>query len=160
MIIFINGSINSGKSTVAKLVADSLGNTALLEIDSLREFISWLPIKQAIPLNLINAVSVINNFLKNKIDVIVPYPLSQANYDFFLQELKDYQSSIFAFTLSPKLEVALSNRGTRNLDEAEKERIKYHYSIGIPKPDFGIILDNSLETPEVTAAKILKIINP
>ena len=33
MIIFINGSINAGKTTVAKILATKLSNSALLEID-------------------------------------------------------------------------------------------------------------------------------
>lgn len=39
MIIFINGSINSGKTTVAKILAREFSNIALVEIDSLREMI-------------------------------------------------------------------------------------------------------------------------
>ena len=72
MIIFLNGSINAGKSTVAKLLAKELPNTALIEIDTLREMISWMPIDKAIPLNLKNAVSVIRNFAEEGLDVIVP----------------------------------------------------------------------------------------
>lgn len=52
MIIFLNGSINAGKSTVAKLLAGRLSNTALLEIDVFHEMIEWMPIDQAVPLNL------------------------------------------------------------------------------------------------------------
>ena len=59
MIVFINGSINSGKSTLAKLLADKLGNCAVLEIDNLREFIEWMPIEKAISINLENAISLI-----------------------------------------------------------------------------------------------------
>lgn len=41
MIIFLNGSKNSGKSTVAKILQDKLPNTAHVEVDNLRDFISW-----------------------------------------------------------------------------------------------------------------------
>jgi hypothetical protein len=44
MIIFISGSINAGKSTIAKLLAKQLPNTALMEVDALREMITWMPI--------------------------------------------------------------------------------------------------------------------
>ncbi len=81
MIIFLNGSINAGKSTVAKLLTKELPNTALVEIDAFHEMISWMPIEQSIPLNLENAVSVITNFAKKNLNVIIPYPLSQKNYD-------------------------------------------------------------------------------
>lgn len=158
MIIFINGSINSGKSTVAKILADKLGKTALVEIDNLRAFIEWMPLDQAISISLDNAVSVIKNFVKSNINVIVPYPVSNKNYEYIIKELEKYKDIIEVFTLSPKLEVVLKNRGTRELSDFEKERIKYHYSIGIQNPDFGAIIDNSNETPNETAEKILRIV--
>lgn len=155
MIIFLNGSINAGKSTVAKILAKEMGNTALLEIDSFHEMIEWMPIDKAVPINLENALSVIRNFVKREINVIVPYPLSQNNHDYLISGLKDLDTDIYIFTLAPKLEKVLENRGTRELTEQEKERIKHHYDIGIPNPTFGEIIDNSNQTPQETADYIL-----
>ena len=151
MIIFLNGSINSGKSTIAKLLAEKLGNSAIVEIDSLRDFIDWMPLDKSIPINLENAVAVTKVFVKNNLNVIIPYPLDKENYNYLVSEL----DGLHVFTLSPRLEVALQDRGSRKLTQWEKERIKYHYSIGINNPDFGIIIDNSDETEEQTANKIL-----
>jgi len=159
MIIFINGSINSGKSTVAKILAEKLGQVALVEIDQLRDFIAWMPISEAVPINLENAAAVIKNFIGRKINVIATYPLSEKNYNYLMENLKDFQDEIKIFTLSPRLEAALKNRGTRELTDQEVERIKYHYKIGIPNPSFGEIIDNSNEMPEETADKILQVIN-
>lgn len=159
MIILLNGSINSGKSTVAKLLATNLTNSALLEIDSLRQIIEWMPIDQAVPLNLENALSIIRNFSKHKIHVIVPYPLSQKNYEYLKNGLNDLSTPIVVFTLAPTLEKALTNRGGRELDGWERERIKYHYKIGIHTPSFGEIIDNSEQSPEQTAEYILKKIH-
>ncbi len=156
MIIFLNGSINAGKSTVAKILATKLLNTALVEIDSLREMIDWIPIDQAVPINLENAISVIKNFIKRNLNVIVPYPLSQDNYDYVAGELKDINTKVFFFTLAPKLEAILGNRGERELGKNESERIKHHYDVGIHNPSFGEIIDNTNQTPEETAKEILK----
>ena len=65
MIIFINGSINSGKSTIAKLLTQNIPQTANIEIDSLRHFIDWVEIDKAIPINLENAVLLIKNFVNH-----------------------------------------------------------------------------------------------
>ncbi|MCX6787183.1 MAG: hypothetical protein NTY93_01515 [Candidatus Kaiserbacteria bacterium] len=156
MIIFLNGSINAGKSTVAKLLTKELPNTALVEIDAFHEMIDWMPIDQSIPLNLENAVSVITNFAKKNLNVIIPYPLSQKNYNFLMENLKDLSSDIYVFTLAPQLGKALTNRGTRELDDWEKERIKHHYNIGIHNPTFGEIIDNSEQLPEETVKYILE----
>lgn len=155
MIIFLNGSINAGKSTVAKILAKEIENTALLEIDKFYEMIEWMPIDKAVPINLENVLSVIRNFVKREMSVIVPYPLSQKNYDFMMSGLKDLEIYIHIFTLAPKLEKTLTNRGTRELNEQEKERIKHHYNIGIPNPTFGEIIDNSDQTPQETSDYIL-----
>jgi adenylate kinase family enzyme len=159
MIVFLNGSINAGKSTVAKILAKEMKNTALLEIDTFHEMIEWIPIDKAIPINLENALSVIRNFIKREISVIVPYPLSQKNYDYMISGLKDLETDIHIFTLAPRLEKVLANRGTRELNEQEKERIKHHYDIGIPNPTFGEIVDNSGQTPQETADYILSKIH-
>ncbi len=82
MIIFINGSINSGKTTIAKLLTEKISNSALLEIDTLRDMIAWMPLDKSIPINLDNAISLISNFSTSGLNVIVPYPLSQKNHDY------------------------------------------------------------------------------
>lgn len=155
MIIFINGSINSGKSTVTKLLVKELSNTALIEIDVLREMIEWMPLEEAIPLNLENAVSLIRNFVNKNLNVIVPYPMSQKNYNYMMLSLKDLDAKIFVFTLAPKLEKVLTNRGTRELTDWEIKRIQHHYDTGIHKPNFGEIIDNTEQTPEETVKIIL-----
>ncbi len=158
-IIFINGSINSGKSTVGKLIADNLPSCAFIEIDRLREMVDWMSIDQAIPLNLENAVALIRNFAKQDLNVVVPYPLSQANYDYLVRNLEDLGVSIEVYTLAPTLEAALTNRGSRELSEQEKERIRYHYKIGIPNPKFGHIIDNSNLTSVQSTEVIMKMID-
>jgi len=159
MIIFLNGSINAGKSTVAKLLVQKLPSTAFIEIDVFHEMIEWMSIDKAVPINLDNALSVIRNFIKRGINVVVPYPLSQKNYDFMMLGLKDLDTEIHIFTLAPKLEKVLENRGTRGLTDQEKERIKHHYNISIPNPTFGEIIDNSEQTPQETADYILSKIH-
>ena len=106
MIIFINGSINSGKSTVAKILVEKIPNTAHIEVDDLRHFITWMPLEESISINLENTVSIIKNFSKHNLNSIVTYPLSQKNYDLLMYELKDLNEKIFVFTLNTDLEVS------------------------------------------------------
>jgi len=64
-------------------------------------------------------------------------------------------SIIYFFTLAPNIEKVITNRGSRELEDSEVERIKYHYNIGIHSPSFGEIIDNSNQTPEETVKCIL-----
>ena len=155
MIILINGSINAGKTTVARILAKKILNVALVEVDVIRNMIKWMTIGESVPINLENAISATRNFTKRGLNVIVPYPLSQKNYDYVLGGLKDLDTKIYTFTLAPKIEKALTNRGARELDDSERERIKYHYKIGIHTLVFGEVIDNSEQTPEETAEIIL-----
>ncbi len=155
MIIFINGSINAGKTTVAKILAEKIPNTANIEIDNLRGFIHWLEIDKAVPINLENAVLVINNFAKYGYNVVVPYPLSQKDYEYLRNNLRDYINELYFFTLAPDIRKAQTDTGDRKLTQQERDRIQQHYDIGITKPLFGKIIDNTKQTPEETANEIL-----
>ena len=101
MVLFINGSINSGKSTVSKLLAAKIPNSAIIEIDALRGMIEWMPIDQAIPINLENAISIIKNLTHHGISCIIPYPLSQKNYEYVTANLSELGADIRFITLAP-----------------------------------------------------------
>jgi adenylate kinase family enzyme len=156
MIIFISGSINAGKSTVAKILASKIPNTANVEIDNLHDFIHWLEIDKAVPINLENAVLVINNFAKHGFNVVVPYPLSQKNYEYLKRELGD--NELYFFTLSPDIKKAQSDTKDRTLTQWERNRIQHHYNIGIAKPAFGKIIDNTNQTPDETVEEIISLL--
>ena len=156
MILLLNGSINAGKTTVSKQIVQMLPRTAHVEVDDLREFIRFMPLLESIPLNLQNAVAVTRNFVTFGLNVVVSSPMPQESYDYLVRELTPLGVPIHTVTLSPKLAVALTNRGTRELTEWELQRIPYHYETGISAPPFGIIVDNTDLTPEETAREILE----
>lgn len=158
MIIFLNGSLNSGKSTVSKEIVKLLPNTAHIEVDHLREFIDWMPLDKSISINLKNATSVINNFVDEGLNVVVSYPLSQRNFDYISGLLEPPKTEIFIFMLKPPFDKLIVNRGKRMLEQDEIERIKYHYNENRLKVEGQIELDNSSETPKKTALRILEAI--
>ena len=153
MTILINGSINAGKTTVAKALAALLPRTAHVEVDSLHDFIGWMGLEESIPLNLKNAAAVGRNFLEYGLNVVISYPLNPPDYAYLAAELAGFP--LACFTLSPPLEVARRNRGDRELSEWERERIAFHYATGIANPAFGAIIDNAGQTPQQTAAAIV-----
>lgn len=154
MIIFLSGSINSGKTTTAKLLVKAIPRSAHIEIDDLRAMVSWMPLEESIPLNLKNALSLTLNFIKEEMNVVVTYPLSRDEYEYFNKNLP-LEIQRFFFTLNPRLDHALTNRGDRELTELEIERINYHYKTGVNDPGFGITIDNTMQTPEETLNDIL-----
>ena len=160
MILLLNGSINAGKTTVSKQLVQRLPRTAHVEVDDLREFIRFMPLLESIPLNLANAVAVTRNFVAFGLNVVISCPLRQQDYDFLVRELTPLGVSIFAVTLCPSMAVALTNRGTRELTEWELRRIPELYAEGIPNPAFGMMIDNTHQTPEETAREIMSYVVP
>jgi hypothetical protein len=158
MIILLSGSINSGKTTVSKLLVQMLPRTAHVEVDSLDDFIDWMPLLEFIPLNLANAAAVTRNFVVFGLNVVVSMPLRQEDYEYLVRDLQPLGVPIHCITLNPSMAVALTNRGTRTLTEWELRRIPQLYAEGIPDPAFGMIIDNAHQAPEETAWEILSLV--
>lgn len=158
MIILLNGSINAGKSTVSKRLCEMLPRTAHVEVDSLRDFINWMPLEESIPINIEAAIAVTKVFVRRGLNVVFSYPLRKEDYEIILGEFAELGVPVHGVTLRPRLEVSLTNRGTRQLTDWERSRIPYHYETKLNEPDFGHIIDNSEQSPEQTASEILRLI--
>lgn len=156
--LLLNGSINAGKTTLAKALQVLLPRLAHVEVDTLNALLpeSGLNLEERIPLNLRNAALVAHTFLDAGLPVVVTYPLYADDYTALSDALAPYP--VHAYTLAPPLEIALTNRGFRALSAWEKDRIRHHYATGIPRPSFGVVLDNSDQPPAVTAFRILESI--
>jgi len=155
MIIFVNGTLNAGKSTVSRLLAQRIPRPAVVEVDSLHAFIEWVDIDEAVPLNLKNAAAIIRNFATEGFNVIVPCPLSAADHAFLLAQLEGLGLKIYVFTLRPTLEKTQTSTAQRLLSDWKKRRMEHHHAIGLTDPAFGVVIDNTNQTPDQTAAAIL-----
>ena len=156
MIILLNGSINAGKTTAAKHLIRTLPRTAHVEVDDLREFIRFMPLEESIPLNLATAVAVTRNFAAYGLNVVLSYSLPQDDYEYLMRERTPLGVLTRCVTLNPDLAAALTDRGTRALTEWELKRVPYYYETGINSPPFGVVIDNTRQTPEETTRQILE----
>ena len=154
MVIFIAGSLGSGKSTTAKELKKLIKKSIILEPDVIRSFIKEIPIDKAVPVILEAMLCVIKIFYKKGFTIIVPYPLSKQNFLYLNANLRNTKKHFFV--LNPRMEKISNGRGKRKLSDGEIKRIKHHYEIGINNPSFGINIDNSFRTPKEVAREILK----
>ncbi len=146
--------MNSGKSTTAKILVSKLPRTA--HIEKLRQFIEWMTIEESVPYNIENIISLTRNFVSlGQLNVVISYPVSNENFLKISERLGDLGTDIYAFTLAPALEKAITNRGTRELKDWEIEQIKKTYAENFHQPDYGVIIDNSEQTPEQTVEIML-----
>src|SRR5262249_33200378 len=99
-------------------------------------------------------VAVVRALAKRKFSVVVAYPLWNDDYDRLKTGLTDVNVPVRYFALNPSLEVALTNRGGREIGGWEVERIKELYAKGVNKPDFAESVDNSHMTAQEAAEYI------
>ena len=154
MVVFISGSVNSGKSTTSKLIAEKLG-AERVDVDEIVSIPNF-DLSKDIPEAIQQSIKHINNLTDNGKNVIANYVLRQQDYEQLSSGLTDPNQHYF--TLAPNLQIALSNRG-RGMNSWEYERIKYHYDTGIANPKFGTIIDTSNMSIEMVANKIILYIN-
>lgn len=153
--IWISGSINSGKSTVSKILSKEL-KMVVIELDSFSEFVEqFMDFDNYIKLNYDMAPEIVDIYNKRGYGVIVVYPISEKKNS----HLKICASNFTFFTIDPSLEIALTNRGERKLNDWERERITNHYKNGVNNLSFGFRIDTKNLTPKQTANKIIKFLS-
>jgi adenylate kinase family enzyme len=154
-LIFISGSINSGKTTTAYALADRIGAVSI-NVDDLNDSIPDFDLATDLDKSMDLAIEAINKGLAQGRDVVANYVVRQKDFDRFKNEINTKEQ--YVVTLSPRLEIAQSKRGDRELSEWEVSRIKHHYDRGIASPKFGHIIDNSELTVDETVNSILHLL--
>jgi cytidylate kinase len=155
MLIFISGSINSGKTSVSRMLAEHI-HAALVNVDDLNDTIPNLNLATDLDKSMDLAIAKINEYAGKGRDVVANYVVRPEDYKRFEHEILARPQIVI--TLAPRLEVAQGNRGGRVLTDWEVSRVKYHYDTGISSPNFGHIIDNSDMTIEETVDSILEIV--
>lgn len=155
MLIILNGVPNAGKTSVAKVLQARMPNTVHLEVEVLRNMFEWMPIGDAVPIALENAKSILPNFLRRGMNVVFDYPLDVYWHSYLVKDLPE-GVQVRTFTLCPRLEVAMRNRGAREIAPEFAERIKYLYETDMNDPSLGMFIDNSELTAIDTATVILE----
>lgn len=153
MIIFIGGSVNSGKTTTGRLVAKRLG----------AEFIDVDTIDLAAPNFDLNSSREVPDVLDRVIKRLQGLPADKSAVLSYVLRPQDYEQlrrgltgrHLFFVTLVPQLEVALADRGGRQLSQWERDMVHYQYGNYSDKVDYGQIIDNSQLSAAETADRIL-----
>ena len=162
LIMNINGPINSGKSTVSKLLVTMLEHAVFIEVDNLMSNAE----RRILGLTVEGGWTEKLNRLDIRIDhlkasriyetIIFAYPITERYYERWRLWDDGHNDRFVNVTLAPPMEVCLSDRGGgRKLSEWETNRIREMYERGMDAPSFSdLIIDNADEAPEETAAKI------
>jgi len=153
-LVLLNGAVNAGKSTVARLLRERCDRLAHIEVDDLTDFADWMPLEQRVPLGLINACDVARNFLASGADVLLTYPLSDGDFAFMRERLGVGIEPI-GITLWCEPARNRQDRGTRLLTDWERERIDWMHANGVARPAFSQCIDTTSLTPEEAAERVI-----
>lgn len=160
-IININGPINSGKTTVSKILTKELASSLFVEVDDLISDEEEAQLGLSMEQGWAERINRLDNLLqaeilKNRYEFIIfAYPLVEKTYKQF-KALENDSIKFINITLSPSLDVCLTNRGQRELDDWEINRIRQMYAENYHNPTFSdLIIDNSKQAPKETVEKIL-----
>lgn len=157
LILNINGPINSGTTTVSKILVNLLSKAVFIEVDELMSDAE----QEKLGLSLKEGWAERKKRLNEKLlalkegeefeTVIFAYPITEESYQKW-SGLADETNRFINITLAPSLEECLKNRGTQELTDWERNRIRQMYAEGYQhRPYSDFIINNDNQTSEETA---------
>ena len=160
LILNINGPINSGKSTVSKLLVQILSRAIFIEVDDLLSDVEEKKLGLTMQagwgerLNRLDRIIADQKNQRQYETIIFAYPMTENLYRRWSAHI-DKNTRFIAVTLAPSLENCLTNRGTRILTDWEIGRIREMYNENYHRPvNSDLIINNDGQTPHQTAKQI------
>lgn len=159
-MLFINGNMNSGKTTIGKLLKKEIPNSVFIDVDYIAKDYSfykkYLTFLEYTELRFNIMLDYIKNIKDDKF-----YIFSYLFFEYRYKKLTDLlgQKNFLFVTLSPPLDFLLKNKGSRKLKSIEKLKIRHFYKLGIHNfPNHGISIDNSLYSLPETVERIKRML--
>ncbi|CCZ30274.1 uncharacterized protein BN682_00253 [Proteobacteria bacterium CAG:495] len=161
LIININGPINSGKTTVSKLLSKQLPISFFIEVDDLlsdgEQKLLGLSVKAGWQERTKRLKKIIEEEKQKKQykSIVFAYPMTDKLFNEW-KRWEDKTTEFVNITLAPRLEICIQNRGERSLSVSEINRIREMYQEGYHNSKSAdLIIDNSEQTPQETLQQIL-----
>ncbi|MFZ4715650.1 MAG: hypothetical protein ACOYL6_18145 [Bacteriovoracaceae bacterium] len=154
--IFINGPINSGKSSIARELSSLLPGIYIDGYDLKSRTEESILFELFVTQTIKNILLEVLRISSEDSTPIVAYPLRKE--DWILVKNSCHHANILpiVITLSPTLQTTLTNRGGRELTAWEINRIKEMYDQGYHQREFSdLVLSNDHQTAKESAARIL-----
>ncbi|MDB5589143.1 MAG: hypothetical protein JWP26_4113 [Devosia sp.] len=151
IVVVLNGSINSGKTTTGRALAALLPGARFIDGDD-HGIPESVPFQQMIDRAVLWVADQITAATEPVL--VIAYPMRDSDFAMLQSACATRHARLFVATLAPPLAVALTNRGARELDDGERARIHEMYAEGYPARTFSDIIVTDLATPEQTAAML------
>lgn len=154
LLVFINGPINSGKSTIASHLAGIWPNARHIEGDEVvsrdgLSFEQWITctIRELAERGCREAIA--------GAPIFISYPLREEDWSVISKICQQESVKPICVTLAPAIQTALSKRSDRTLEDWEKTRIEEMYREGYVARKFSsLTIDNTRQTIDETTLAI------
>ncbi|MFC3126190.1 DUF2062 domain-containing protein [Pseudoroseomonas globiformis] len=152
-VIHVSGPLNTGKTSVGLALADAIPGAVFVDGDE-HDLSPTLPDSQRWAGAVGRLVGMIRDC--DAPCLILAYPLDATGYRRIREACVRRGASLAVVTLAPPLEVALSDRGGRPLNEADRSRIRAMYAEDYASAAFSdLLLDNTAMMPHEAARAVL-----
>ncbi len=151
IVIILNGSINSGKTTTSRALAAILPGARFIDGDD-HGISRSVPFQEMIDRAVFWVAGQIA--VADEPYLVIAYPMRDSDFAQLQSACAACNARLFVATLAPPLAVALSNRGTRQLDDGERVRIHEMYAEGYPERAFSDVTITDSPSPQQTAAML------
>lgn len=157
-IVWLNGTIGSGKSTVGAALGKLLPNARFLDGDDLAG-------PEDLPYQIRWRMAVDAAILEVKrgggsAALVIAYPLSVCDFRRVRAVAAGARRSLFVVNLAPPIALTLRGRGGRSLDRWEKARVREMWSQGYQRRPFAdLTLRNTRPPVGRTARAIVRLLH-
>lgn len=161
-LISISGSVHSGKTTVARMIAAKMPNAAYVDGDLISSWVGLnypdaATIDDMLPEVHKKLIEIIRSWMRSELDIIIDYPFDDKTRQLIVDSLSDLSVIYKWYLLKPDIEKVLAGSETRpELSEWEIGRIKYHYSGDLVKTNMATVIDSTHQSPEETVKEIME----
>ena len=157
--IWISGSINSGKSTVATALNKKIKKSVNIECDTLRHFATYENLETIGDYISTDALDLAKKWIERGYLPIITWPVYGEGLNKMISYSKKLSIEPFIINLIPSKETAKHNRGERELTEKEINRIEYLYETeNIGNPLMGYSINNTNQTVGETVKEVMNCI--
>jgi hypothetical protein len=144
-IIVVSGPINAGKTTIGRALAKAIDGAVFIDGDD-----HQAPEDAPLALRIEAGLKRLSEEIAGNPApwLVIAYPLRDEDHERLLDVAQTREARLLTVTLAPPLEVCLSDRGRRALDDGERARICEMYTEGYHQRAFSDLVVSSASSVE------------
>lgn len=151
-VVVVSGPVNAGKTTVGRALARVIEGATFIDgddHDAPDDASLHVRIEAALQRLCGEIVATPSHCL------VIAYPLRDQDHERLLRAAKTGEARLLVVTLAPPLEVTLSDRGNRKLNDGEQARIREMYAEGYNHQAFSGLTVAGVPSVDLAVGQIL-----